>query len=87
VVASPAPQLLSIISIGYLSHSEGAGSGPRIIKVIIKRKGGLTNVHVNFPSRLLRGNKTDLWRTVKEIYQEKRWRLIPDREILVIKHL
>jgi hypothetical protein len=87
VVASPAPQLLFIISIGYLSHSKGAGSGPGIIKVIIKRKAGLTNVHVNFPSRFLRGNKTDLWWTVKEIYQQKSGRLIPDREILVIKHL
>jgi hypothetical protein len=50
VAASPAPQLLFIISITYLLQGKGAGSGPDKIKVIIKRKACLPNDHVNFPS-------------------------------------
>jgi hypothetical protein len=60
VVASPAPQLLLVFLISCSKGSEGAGSGPGIIKVIIKSKACLPNLHANFPSIFNKASKTDL---------------------------
>jgi hypothetical protein len=54
----PAPQLLFLNSISYLLQGEGAGSGPDKIKVIIKRKACLLNLHVIFPQDFYMANKT-----------------------------